>query len=300
MIGSRLLGVQPAYHGADFDIPEIRMLGYHHFREAIATSDSWDQHEGIELVLMRSGEAAWEVAGNSFRFARGGEALVFPPNSGHRVAHGIYTPCRLCWIVFHPFDDKDRPARLFSPGDLELLRAAAERTTTVRLSENAAGAVAMLCSRLLDERLLIGSAQLLSEVRARLYSCVVEVLHSIVEGDAPTRSPLVTRALGLLAESLDRPTDSDGDTIEQVARRLGYGTSRLYSLFASQVGMTPNDYRQRLRIRRSCTQLRTSERSVTDVAFANGFNSSQYFARVFRKYVGVSPTEYRVLFAGTA
>ena len=42
------------------------------------------------------------------------------------------------------------------------------------------------------------------------------------------------------------------EKIEEVARHLGYGKSRLYSLFTHEVGMAPNDYRQRIRIKRCC------------------------------------------------
>jgi AraC-like DNA-binding protein len=36
--------------------------------------------------------------------------------------------------------------------------------------------------------------------------------------------------------------------------------------------------------------------SITAIGIENGFHSSQYFARVFKKYVGVTPTDYRTLF----
>jgi AraC-like DNA-binding protein len=60
--------------------------------------------------------------------------------------------------------------------------------------------------------------------------------------------------------------------------------------------MAPNDYRQRLRIKRCCERLTKSSDSVTVIGIDNGFRSSQYFSRVFKKYVGVTPTDYRRLF----
>ena len=35
MIGSRLLGQQPTFGGADFGIPEIALFGYYQFRSAV-------------------------------------------------------------------------------------------------------------------------------------------------------------------------------------------------------------------------------------------------------------------------
>jgi AraC-like DNA-binding protein len=81
-----------------------------------------------------------------------------------------------------------------------------------------------------------------------------------------------------------------------VAKRLGYGKSRLYSLFTHEVGMAPNDYRQRIRIKRCCERLTRTSDSITAIGIDSGFHSSQYFSRVFKKYVGVTPTDYRALF----
>ena len=60
--------------------------------------------------------------------------------------------------------------------------------------------------------------------------------------------------------------------------------------------MAPNDYRQRVRIKRCCEKLAQTDETVTAIGISSGFGSSQYFSRVFKKYVGVTPTEYRRLF----
>jgi transcriptional regulator GlxA family with amidase domain len=55
-------------------------------------------------------------------------------------------------------------------------------------------------------------------------------------------------------------------------------------------GMTPNDHLQRLRVNKARQLLADPARTITDVAFVTGCASSQYFSKVFRKYVGVTPT----------
>jgi AraC-like DNA-binding protein len=153
-----------------------------------------------------------------------------------------------------------------------------------------------LCSRLTDERLLIGSAPIVAEVRSRVYSLVTSLWEIISSGrDSGEQSRLVRRAAAMLRDSADAAADRD-ENIEDVARRLGYGKSRLYSLFTHEVGMAPNDYRQRLRIKRCCERLTKTSDSITAIGIENGFQSSQYFSRVFKKYVGLTPTDYRTLF----
>jgi AraC-like DNA-binding protein len=95
---------------------------------------------------------------------------------------------------------------------------------------------------------------------------------------------------------VERDPDDRDEHIDEVARQLGYGRSRLYALFTREMGMSPNDYRQRVRIKRCCERLSATDESITSIGISNGFHSSQYFARVFKKYVGLTPTDYRRLF----
>ncbi len=297
MIGSNLLGQQPTFAGADFGIPEIAFFGYYQFRNAVPTSDSWEQHGGIELVFMQSGEACWDLPEDHFSMTTGSQALIIPAGRRHRIANGVYTPCRLLWLVFQPMEEAVAKARLFLGSEVEaLFQMAKGNERPVDLPETSHRMLGELCSRLTDERLLIGSAPIVAEVRSRVYSLVTSLWEIISSGrDSGEQSRLVRRAAAMLRDSADAAVDRD-ENIEDVARRLGYGKSRLYSLFTHEVGMAPNDYRQRLRIKRCCERLTKTSDSITAIGIENGFQSSQYFARVFKKYVGLTPTDYRSLF----
>lgn len=297
MIGSHLLGQQPTFAGADFGIPEIAFFGYYQFRNAVPTSDTWEEHGGIEIVFMQSGEACWDLPEDHFSMTTGSQALIIPAGRRHRIANGVYTPCRLLWLVFKPMDEAMDKARLFLGTEIEaLFRMAEGHERPVDLPEECHRTLGELCARLTDERLLIGSAPIMAEVRSRLYSVVTSLWEVTSSGrDSAAQSRLVRRAAAMLRESADEDADRD-ENIEDVARRLGYGKSRLYSLFTHEVGMAPNDYRQRVRIKRCCERLTKTSDSITAIGIDNGFHSSQYFSRVFKKYVGLTPTDYRTLF----
>jgi AraC-like DNA-binding protein len=298
MIGSRLLGQQPTFRGADFGIPEVALFGYYQFRNAVATSDSWEQHDGIEILFMRSGEACWDLTDEHFSMATGSQAVIFPAGRRHRIANGVYTPCRLLWMVFQAKDLACASARLFPKGEIEaLFDMANQQETPINLPEACCRNLSDLCARLTDERLLIGSAPIMAEVRSKIYSSVIALWEVCASGrNSQARSQLVRRAAQLLRESTDSDDLEKDERIGEVAKQLGYGKSRLYSLFSREVGMAPNDYRQRIRIKRCCEKLVQSEDSITAIGIESGFGSSQYFSRVFKKYVGVTPTDYRRLF----
>ncbi|MEX0777264.1 MAG: AraC family transcriptional regulator [Phycisphaeraceae bacterium] len=87
--------------------------------------------------------------------------------------------------------------------------------------------------------------------------------------------------------------DHEEYRVADVAAAVGLGVSRFHELFVQETGFTPKDYRARRKIARARQLLRTTDRDVTDLAFALGFSSSQYFATVFKKLSGMTPGEYR-------
>jgi AraC-like DNA-binding protein len=57
--------------------------------------------------------------------------------------------------------------------------------------------------------------------------------------------------------------------------------------------VTPIQYLTQIRIRVSVQLLITSELSVSEIANQVGFRSSNYFSKVFKKLIGVTPGSYR-------
>ena len=54
------------------------------------------------------------------------------------------------------------------------------------------------------------------------------------------------------------------------------------------------DYIIDMRVRKACEMLKYSDVSVTEIAESTGFCDIFYFSRMFKKAIGVSPTNYRL------
>jgi len=63
--------------------------------------------------------------------------------------------------------------------------------------------------------------------------------------------------------------------------------------FRAVFGEPPHRYLQRRRVERAMEMLRESDKPVTEICFAVGFNSLGTFSRTFRSVVGESPSAYR-------
>lgn len=67
----------------------------------------------------------------------------------------------------------------------------------------------------------------------------------------------------------------------------------LCRLFKSQMGVPPMQYVNGYRIEKAQALLKNTDRSITDVALAVGFDDASYFARIFKKHTGLTPREYK-------
>lgn len=81
--------------------------------------------------------------------------------------------------------------------------------------------------------------------------------------------------------------------IEELANVCNLSKSHFMYLFKEELGMTPLAYQQTLRIKDAMSALISSRQNVTEIAEQTGYKDPLYFSRVFKKLVGLSPSEYR-------
>lgn len=82
-------------------------------------------------------------------------------------------------------------------------------------------------------------------------------------------------------------------TLDRMASHCGMGKTALSKYCRELVNSGPMEFLNECRLERAAQQLRSRpDLSVTEIAFANGFNSSQYFAIRFRRRYKVSPSHY--------
>jgi AraC-like DNA-binding protein len=82
-------------------------------------------------------------------------------------------------------------------------------------------------------------------------------------------------------------------TLDQMAKQCGMGVTAFSKYSRELVNVGPMEFLNQCRLDRAAGQLREKpELSVTEIAFANGFNSSQYFATCFRQRFKMSPSQF--------
>lgn len=82
-------------------------------------------------------------------------------------------------------------------------------------------------------------------------------------------------------------------SLHQLAKLYYINEKYIGRLFRKQLGYTFHEYLNEIRLTRAVYLLKTSDKSVTQIATEIGFNNIPYFNRIFLKKYGLSPTIYR-------
>ena len=82
-------------------------------------------------------------------------------------------------------------------------------------------------------------------------------------------------------------------TLEQLAREFGYSTYYLSRKFRQETGQSFKDHLRQIRLERAKFLLRNTDEPILSISERLQFCSPSYFSDIFRKFCGMSPTEYR-------
>jgi AraC-like DNA-binding protein len=82
-------------------------------------------------------------------------------------------------------------------------------------------------------------------------------------------------------------------SLQQVAREAGLSRFHFLRLFKQAYGRTPFKHLTRLRMEEAKQRLVRGDESVTEIAYACGYEDAAHFAAAFRREIGVSPRMYR-------
>lgn len=82
-------------------------------------------------------------------------------------------------------------------------------------------------------------------------------------------------------------------TVQSLADQVHLNPDYLGRIFKEDTGQTISAQIQKVRVRNACRLLTSTQSTVSDIAYACGFNDLKFFYSVFRKYMQMSPSEYR-------
>ena len=105
--------------------------------------------------------------------------------------------------------------------------------------------------------------------------------------------PVITRAKDFIQEH-----QTENLRLGHVARAVNTSTFYFCKMFKKVTGINFTDYLSRICIEKSKNLLLNPNLRVSEIAFEVGFQSLTHFNRVFKRILGLSPTNYRAQLLG--
>jgi AraC-like DNA-binding protein len=280
------------------ELPGLSSVGYWD----AAAPQHWGlprhRNEGIEISFLTSGQIAARIEDRP-ELLRHDEFLITRPWQPHALGDPHVGASRLIWLILdvgirRPHQEWRWPSWLvLSRTDL------LELTRYLRQNEQ------FIWPGTADiRRCFLGIAQAIEHPKSagfvsRLTILINEVLLAVLDHFRIRRIPLrasLTTAERTLRQFLEELANTLGDpwTLERMAASCHMGVTQFVHHFRRTTNLTPARYLMQARVQQACRLLGGEpQRRITDIAFACGFSSGQYFANVFTQQMGCSPRDFR-------
>lgn len=281
-------------------LPGLNSIG---FWNAGGTQD-WgeDPHrnEGVEITFLETGSMAF-TADQKKHDLRAGHLTITRPWQLHKLGAPNIGPGRLHWLILdvgvrRPHQNWQWPAwMVLTKDDL------AELTRKLRHNENpvwnATPAITQSFRELARSVEALDRPYAISRLATNLNQLFLNMLDALSEQQTQETPDLTSRQRTVelfLHEVENNPAISrELWTINTMAEHCSMGVTAFSKYCRELVNAGPMEFLNRCRLDHAACQLREQPGlSVTDIAFANGFNSSQYFATRFRQRFHISPSRF--------
>ncbi len=86
--------------------------------------------------------------------------------------------------------------------------------------------------------------------------------------------------------------------VDGLSDYVGLSRSQLHRRMKDIVGVAPSDYIRNVKLRKACEMLSHGDVDIAQVAYSLGFNAQSHFSTLFKRYTGMTPSEYRAMGKG--
>lgn len=124
----------------------------------------------------------------------------------------------------------------------------------------------------------------------------IEILAQAARSSAATFKEKEPRWLKQVIELL-HSNFSENLTLEDIGLQVGVHPVHLATVFRRKYNCTIGEYTRRLKIEYACLQISSGKQTLVEIALKTGFDDQSHLSKVFKKYAGMTPNEYKKIFS---
>lgn len=272
-----------SYDYSDYPIISRRLLlsSYPNYSAPI----HW--HDDIEMIAILSGEAQYNINGEISVLSKG-EGILVNARQMHFGFSEEKKECDFLCVLIHPL--------------LLCATPALERDFVLPLINNRNAAFTKLHADIPWQKEIYNEICRIHSVReeknapmkilisfAQIWTLLYE--NTPLENYPKPQNPeltIVKNIIGFIQQNYAQKL-----SLADIAASGTVGQSKCCKLFAKYLRQTPNMYLTQYRLDKSTELLKSTNMTITEIALETGFGGASYYAEIFRKCFGLSPTEYR-------
>jgi AraC-like DNA-binding protein len=230
-----------------------------------------------------------------------GQFLILPPNNVHKGFKCCETDTIFSWLHFFTegqFFYSDTPSAATlpkmnknkyykkDPFNVSVPQYGAIRAENYKQMEEYMDAISQVrIDRYHRAKLFYSSA--ISQIEYQIIFLKIFTLLCDTNEDAPQKD-FVADIYDYFTINYQKPI-----TLSEISKQFSFHPAHIIRSVKRKFGMTPLQLLLNIRINEAKNLLRGTDQPVNHIAESVGFNDTSYFAKQFKKIVGLTPLEYR-------
>lgn len=141
--------------------------------------------------------------------------------------------------------------------------------------------------KILSSFSLVDEASTVEELKERIDTLLMDCVQEEYIKDANAENKIKV-AIAYMEQNFERNI-----TVNELAERYDMSPNYFSTMFKKEMNQSAINYLTTLRMEKAAWYLTNTDKNVTDISRCVGYEDSQYFFRVFKKAMGVTPLMYR-------
>ena len=246
---------------------------YHHTENKTCSNSTQHFHSGFELYYMKEGKCHYVIEDNSFDIVSG-DIILIPSGTLHGTNYGS-KPCTRLLLNF--------PENLIDPQILSAIKSMGY----IYKNPETIPAINELFY-LIEQEYSKSDSLSYAGLKAYTEGILMIMIRKSTKIEEE-RNSIVDAAVKYIQENYTSTI-----RLADVAKMLSVSEEHLSRLFKKEITFGFSEYITLIRLQKAEHMLKNEpSRAVTEVAYACGFNDSNYFSYKFKKAYGITPSEVR-------
>lgn len=238
-------------------------------------------HDHIEMAYIISNKAIFIIDDVTYE-VKEGDIVIINPNQVHKGM--LVSPNNLSdefFIGFSNFGFEDMKENILFSGEYPIIET----------KPSSRGKITKLISDIMYENNSndIGKCCMLKSYLIQFIIIAIREKLGIIEDNIGIKTKVSTEITTYFKEHF-----SEKISLEQISKNLYLSPFYISKIFKEQIGEPPINYLIKIRLEKAKELLQGQNNlSIKEISATVGYNDAYHFSKLFKKYYGVSPIEYK-------